>query len=143
MSTGPWETGRLPEPLVPVEDSFEGFLDLEWVEFGPESAHVRFAARDDLKQPLGLVHGGIYCAVAETVASIATAHAVWPEGYTASGLGNSASFLRPVTAGRVDVRARLRHRGETEWFWSHDFAGEDGRLCARVDVTIAVRPRPT
>lgn len=142
MTTQPWDAGRLPAPRIPVERSFEGFLDLEWVELTPSSVHVRLRARDDLKQPLGLLHGGVYASVAETVASVATVSEVWEQGFTAAGLSNAASFLRPVTDGVVDVLARLLDRGEAEWLWTHDFRDEQGRLCALVDVRIAVRPRP-
>jgi 1,4-dihydroxy-2-naphthoyl-CoA hydrolase len=141
VTAGPWEAGRLPAPLVPLERTFEGFLDLEWLALSPGAARVRFRVRDDLKQPLGLLHGGIYNAVAETIASVATVHEVWDDGFTAAGLGNSSSFLRPVTGGTLEVEARLHGRTETEWLWGHDFRDEDGRLCAVVDVTIAVRPR--
>ena len=68
MSAAPWDRASLPSPLIPLERTFEGFLDLEWLELGPASAHVRFRVREKLKQPLGLMHGGIYAAVAETVA---------------------------------------------------------------------------
>jgi uncharacterized protein (TIGR00369 family) len=111
------------------------------VELTADSAHVRFAVRENLKQPLGLLHGGIYCAVAETIASVATAREVWQDGLVGVGQRNSASFLRPVTAGTVDVAATLRGHDERAWLWSHDFRDEQGRLCALVDVTIAVRPR--
>src|SRR5579863_8704658 len=145
MSQRPWDASaheaELPVPLIPIERTFEGFLELEWLELSTESAHVRFEARENLKQPLGLLHGGIYCSVAETIASVATARAVWRDGLTASGLSNSASFLRPITAGTVDVVAILRGRDEREWVWSHEFKDEAGRLCALVDVTIAARPR--
>ncbi len=141
MSRSPWDLGELPPPAIPLPDTFEGFLDLEWLELTPASARVRFDVRQNLKQPMGLLHGGIYSAVAETVASVATAAAVWRSGLAASGLSNSASFLRPVTQGGVDVRGRMRHHDEREWFWSHEFRDEQERLCALVDVTIAVRPR--
>ena len=104
---------------------------------------MRFAVRDDLKQPLGLLHGGIYSAVAESVASVATAIAVWKAGMTVSGLSNSASFLRPITDGTVYVAARCRHHDEREWLWSHEFRDDQQRLCALVEVRIAVRPRPS
>ena len=140
MSLPPWEGGRLPETALPLDRTFESYLRLEWLELTPTSAHVRSEARDELKQPLGLLHGGIYSAVAETVASVATVHEVWNDGLIGSGLSNTASFLRPITGGIVDVAARLRHGDEREWFWSHDFRDEQGRLCALVDVVIAVRP---
>jgi uncharacterized protein (TIGR00369 family) len=142
VTRSPWDLGALPPPALPLPDTFEGFLNLEWLELGPESARVRFDVRENLKQPMGLLHGGIYSAVAETVASVATAAAVWRDGLRAAGLSNSASFLRPVTQGRVDVSARLRYHDAREWLWSHEFRDDAGRLCALVDVTIAVRRHP-
>jgi uncharacterized protein (TIGR00369 family) len=144
VSKRPWQQPQaLPVPLIPVEQTFEGFLGLEWIELAADSAHVRLKVREDLKQPLGLLHGGIYCAVAETIASVATVKQVWRDGFIGSGLNNSASFLRPVTHGTLDVFAKCRAHDEREWFWNHEFRDEQGRLCALVDVTIAVRPRPT
>ncbi len=140
MTDPPWDLESLPAPMIPLERTFEGFLGLEWLALTREFAHVRFQIRENLKQPLGLLHGGIYSAVAETVASVATVRAVWEDGFMGSGLSNSASFLRPVTEGAVDVTARLRYHDEREWLWGHDFRDEQGRLCALVDVTIAVRP---
>lgn len=140
MSGAPWDRASLPSPVIPLERSFEGFLGLEWLELDDESAHVRFEVRENLKQPLGLMHGGIYCAVAETVASVATVNRVWRDGYVGSGLSNYASFLRPITEGAVDVRASLRGHDEREWVWNHEFRDGVGRLCALVDVMIAVRP---
>jgi uncharacterized protein (TIGR00369 family) len=104
---------------------------------------VRLKIREEMRQPLGLLHGGIYSAVAETVASVATVAAVWEDGYIGSGLSNYASFLRPVTGGTLDVFAKLRGHDDREWTWGHEFRDEQDRLCALVDVTIAVRPAPT
>jgi uncharacterized protein (TIGR00369 family) len=127
--------------MIPLERTFEGFLGLDWVELNEELAHVRFEVRENLKQPLGLLHGGIYSAVAETLASVATAFAVWKDGYTAAGMSNSASFLRPVTDGTVEAICRRRSREADRWLWSTEFIQYQARLCALVDVTIAVRPR--
>jgi 1,4-dihydroxy-2-naphthoyl-CoA hydrolase len=142
IQSAPWDAADLPAPLIPVEKTFEGWLGLEWLELTRESVHVRFEVREDLKQPLGLMHGGIYCAVAESMASVATVRAVWEECKIGTGLSNSASFLRPVTGGIVDVRARCRGHDDREWTWSHEFRDDRNRLCALVDVTIAVRDMP-
>ncbi len=144
MSDSPrlWDRASLPSPVIPLERSFEGWLALEWLELEPDSAHVRLEVRENLKQPLGLLHGGIYSAVAETVASVATVNNVWQDGYVGAGLSNYASFLRPVTEGTLDVIATLRGHDEREWTWGHEFRDEADRLCALVDVTIAVRPAP-
>jgi 1,4-dihydroxy-2-naphthoyl-CoA hydrolase len=139
-TVAPWD--RLPEPAIALERTFEGFLDLDWLELEPEFVHVQFRVRDNLKQPLGLLHGGIYAGVAETIASIATVANVWPDGFIGSGLSNYASFLRPITDGVVDVEARLRGHDDREWTWGHEFRDAQEKLCALVDVTIAVRPAP-
>ena len=47
--------------MIPLEQTFEGWFGLEWLALTRESAHVRFEVRENLKQPLGLMHGGIYC----------------------------------------------------------------------------------
>jgi 1,4-dihydroxy-2-naphthoyl-CoA hydrolase len=135
-----WNLASLPDPVIPLERSFEGWLGIEWLELEPDSVHARFEVRENLKQPLGLLHGGIYSAVAETVASVATVNRVWKDGYVGAGLSNYASFLRPVTGGRLDVIAKLRGHDDREWTWGHEFRDEAGQLCALVEVTIAVRP---
>lgn len=142
MTNSPWDGGLLPEPALPLSSTFEGFLQLSWQTLEDQNAGVTFQIRDDLRQPLGLMHGGIYSAVAETVASVATMAAVWKNGMTASGLSNTASFLRPITTGTVRVTARRRYCDEREWLWSHEFHDDQNRLCAVVDVWMAVRPRP-
>ena len=72
----------------------------------------------------------------------ATAAAVIPEGMIAVGLSNQTSFLRPVTGGTIHAEARRRHRGRTTWVWEVDLTDDEGRLCAIVRMTIAVRPLP-
>lgn len=141
MSEWPWDGQLLPEPAIAMEDTFEGFLKLEWEELSEQSAAVRFHIRDNLRQPLGLLHGGIYPAVAETVASVATMLGVWRDGMLVAGLSNCANFMRPAIDGTVHVKAVCKHRGDTEWLWSHTFTDDQNRLCATVDVIIAVRPR--
>jgi uncharacterized protein (TIGR00369 family) len=60
----------------------------------------------------------------------------------AMGQSNQASFLRPVSSGTVHAVATARHRGRTTWIWDCELTDDDGRLCALVRMTIAVRPAP-
>jgi 1,4-dihydroxy-2-naphthoyl-CoA hydrolase len=122
-----------------------GFDRLYGLEIGEISDGVvrgRVPVRDDLKQPAGLVHGGLYAAVAESLATNGTAAAVAGDGNTAMGLSNQTSFLRPVTEGAVHAVARARHRGRTTWVWEVELTDDQDRLCALCRVTIAVRPLP-
>jgi len=96
---------------------------------------------DHLKQPMGVVHGGVYATIAESLASIATARDVVADGAVALGQSNYTSFLRPVTEGAIHATATRRHRGRTSQVWQVDMFDDGGRLAASSTVTIAVRPR--
>ena len=132
------------EPRFPVspEESLSGLLGFEHLEVGEERATARFEVASRHKQPFGLVHGGAYAALAEGLASQATAEAVAPGGMLAQGMSNNLSFLRPVFDGTVHAEARRLHRGRTTWVWDVDMTDDDGRLCCTARVTIAVRPMP-
>jgi 1,4-dihydroxy-2-naphthoyl-CoA hydrolase len=124
------------------EGTLEAALGFELLEVGPELATGRAAVGPNLMQPFGLVHGGVYAAMAESLASVATYMAVKDEGNIAVGQSNNTTFMRPITSGHVNGEARPRHSGRTTWVWDVDITDDDGRLCATSRVTIAVRPAP-
>lgn len=136
---------RLMQPKLPphipalVEQGFDGLYGLELIELNDEVVRGRVAVRENLKQPAGLVHGGVHCAIAESLASFGTAIAVIPEGKLAMGLSNQTSFLRPITQGLIDAKATRRHRGRTTWVWEVEIFDDQERLCVLSRVTIAVR----
>jgi 1,4-dihydroxy-2-naphthoyl-CoA hydrolase len=115
-------------------------LGFETVESGPEAAIGRFAVEDRVRQPMGIVHGGVYAAMAEGLTSQATFEAVYPDGFIATGMSNQTSFLRPVSEGLVTAYARRIHRGRTTWVWEVEFKDDHDRLSAVCRMTIAVRP---
>jgi uncharacterized protein (TIGR00369 family) len=130
-----------PSFPVPLERTLDGTLGFETLELSDELARGRVPVADRIKQPFGLVHGGVFAAIAESLCSQATARAVLPDGMTAQGMSNLTSFLRPILAGTVHAEARRRHRGRTTWVWEVDITDDDGRLCAVSRVTTAVRPQ--
>ncbi len=121
--------------------SLDDALSFELSDLGAEHAHASFTVDDRHRQPVGLVHGGVYAALAESLASQATAVAVAAEGATALGLSNVTSFFRPVAGGVVRAEAERLHGGRTTWVWDVRFTDEQGRLCASSRVTVAVRAR--
>lgn len=131
--------------MLPWRDmpGFDGLYGLEVLTVSPEEVTARVAVRDELKQPAGLVHGGVLAAIAESITSMATWLAVSPEGRSAQGLSNQTSFLRPILDGTIHAVARRRHRGRTTWVWEVDITDDQDRLCALVRMTIAVRSAPS
>ena len=131
-----------PPPGPDTAGTLDDTLGFDVLEIGTEVARARVAVTDRTKQPFGIVHGGLYAALAESLASIATYRAVAGDGMIAVGSSNHTSFLRPILAGAVHAEARRRHRGRTTWIWEVDMSDDEGRLCAVSRVTLAVRPPP-
>jgi uncharacterized protein (TIGR00369 family) len=129
----------IAEHLAASVRGFDRLYGLELLDVGEEQVTAQVKVRDEIKQPAGLVHGGVYASIAESLASLATALAVLPQGETAMGLSNSTSFLRPVTEGIVHAHATRLHRGRTTWVWDVRFSDDAGRTCAVTRMTIAVR----
>lgn len=121
---------------------FDELIGTEWLSDDPDDARVRLPIRDELRQPFGLMHGGVMSTLVESVCSRATAGAVYDDGMAAMGQSIDVSFIRPVTEGSVEVRAKARHRGRTTWIWEAEVLNGEGKLCALARMTIAVRPRP-
>lgn len=121
---------------------FEALLGLEFSEVSDERMRGRVLVTDELKQPAGLIHGGVYAAVAESLASWGTGLGVLEHGKIAMGLSNQTSFLRPITQGTIDAIATRKHRGRTTWVWEVEMFDDQQRLCVLTRVTIAVRDAP-
>jgi 1,4-dihydroxy-2-naphthoyl-CoA hydrolase len=121
---------------------FDELVGTEWLSDDPDDARVRLSIRDELRQPFGLMHGGVMSTLIESICSRATAGAVYGQGMAAMGQSINVSFIRPVTEGGVEVRARARHRGRTTWLWQAEVVNDEGKVCALAQMTIAVRPRP-
>jgi uncharacterized protein (TIGR00369 family) len=124
-----------------AEQGFDGLIGLVITELSDELVRGTVPVRDELKQLAGLVHGGVYASIAESMASMGTAMVVMPEGRLAMGQSNQTSFLRPITEGTINAVARARHRGRTTWVWEVEISDDAGRLCVLTRMSVAVRAR--
>ena len=125
-----------------MKSHFDALLGTAWIDDDPDHARVRISMRDELRQPVGLMHGGVMSTLVESVCSRATALKVLGDGMAAMGQSISVSFIRPITEGHAEVLARARHRGRTTWVWDAEVLNAEGKLCALAQMTIAVRPLP-
>jgi len=122
-----------------VMRGFDRLYGLELLELSDTEVRAQVTVRPEIKQPAGLVHGGVYASMAESMASLATALGVIEQGEIAMGLSNNTSFLRPATEGTVRAHATRLHRGRTTWVWDVRFSDDADRTCAVTRMTIAVR----
>ncbi len=130
------------EQLNAALRGFDRLYGLRVLACSDAEVRAELPVRDELRQPVGLIHGGVYASMAESMTSLATALAVYEQGETAMGLSNNTSFLRPITEGTVHATATRLHRGRTTWVWDVRFSDDAQRTCALTRMTIAVRPLP-
>ena len=127
-------------PPEEIPDGFGTWIGIEGYEHPEEGlARAELPVTSKVQQPYGIVHGGAYATLAETVCSRATWEVVGPE-LGSFGQGNDTSFLRPVAEGTIHAEAAAKHRGRTTWVWEVEMRDDGGRLCALSRLTIAVRP---
>ena len=129
-------TAQINEHLL----GFDRHYGLELLELTDIEVRAQVVVGEQHKQPAGLVHGGLYASIAESITSIATGVTVLEEGNAAMGMSNTTNFLRPITEGTVHAYAIRLHRGRTTWVWDVTFSDDSGRTCALTRTTIAVRP---
>ena len=115
---------------------FDALYGIEIESATEDGARGRVPVSDAVRQPAGLVHGGVYASMAESLAVAATEAAT---GQVAVGHSSQTSFLRPITDGTVHAAGHPRHRGRSTWVWEFDITDDDARLCALVRMTVAVR----
>ena len=89
-------------------------------------------------QPYGLVHGGVYAGMIESLCSTGAALSVWTEGKSTVGLENTTTFLRAVRSGILRGTARPLARGRRSQVWEASIHDECRRLVAAGRVRLMV-----
>jgi len=121
-----------------VKGAYVELNGIDLTEIGPDRSVGRLEIGEQHHQPYGVVHGGVYCTLAETVAS--TGAAVWAIGRGmggAVGVTNKTDFLRATTEGVLIAVAAPIHQGRTQQLWQIDITREgDGKLVAQSQVRL-------
>lgn len=121
---------------------FDEVLGLTFLEVTPDGGRAQLAITEALLQPWGIVHGGVYCAIIESLASV-SAH-VWLTadggGGTVVGVNNNTDFLRAISSGTVTAVSTPIHRGRRQQLWLITITDEDGRMVARGQVRLQNMP---
>ena len=97
---------------------FDNEIGLLYTELSPDGARAQLEITPALLQPAGLVHGGVYCAIVESMASV-SAH-TWlatQGGGDVVGVNNNTDFLRAIGSGTVYGSATPLHRGRRQQIW--------------------------
>ncbi len=116
---------------------FDKELGLTYLEMTPDGGRAQLTITEKLLQPWGIVHGGVYCAVIESMASV-SGH-VWLSengGGTVVGVNNNTDFLRAIRSGTVTATSTPIHRGRRQQLWLITITDETDRVVARGQVRL-------
>jgi 1,4-dihydroxy-2-naphthoyl-CoA hydrolase len=122
-----------------VTDRFgAGTLGLRWDRLSLSRGEAHLEVTSALHQPSGIVHGGVWCSVIESMASVCAVLTVLPQGLVCVGVHNATDFLRAHREGRVDGVATPLHVGRTQQLWQVVLTrASDGKPLARGQVRLA------
>jgi 1,4-dihydroxy-2-naphthoyl-CoA hydrolase len=128
-----------PEPVFPKDFTaqFDTEIGLRFTELSPDGARAQLEVKPKLLQPMGLVHGGVYCSMIESMASVAAF--TWLAehgGGNVVGVNNNTDFLRSIGSGMVYGRAEPIHRGRRQQLWLVTITDDNDRVVARGQVRL-------
>jgi 1,4-dihydroxy-2-naphthoyl-CoA hydrolase len=119
------------------ESPFDNDLGLVFTELTPDGARAHLEVQPKLLQPTGIVHGGVYCSMIESMASVAAwAWISANGGGFVVGVNNNTDFLRAIGKGTVYGTATPVHRGRRQQLWLVTITDADDRVVARGQVRL-------
>lgn len=122
---------------------FDREIGLQFTELSPDGARAQLEVTPKLLQPMGLVHGGVYCSMIESMASVAAY--TWLAtrgGGNVVGVNNNTDFLRSIGSGMVYGTVEPIHRGRSQQLWLVTITDSDERVVARGQVRLQNVPLP-
>ena len=124
-------------PTPPASDTLSNALGFQLVSATRDEVVMEWEVGPQHHQPMGIVHGGVYCAAIESVCSIgATIDASERFGRRAVGLENHTSFIRAVRSGKLRAVATPVTRGRNTQVWEAKVTNEAGELLATGRVRL-------
>lgn len=124
---------------VPCPDNLDRRVGLRVTEIGADYLRGTLPVDTRTRQPLGLLHGGASCVLAESLGSLAANLCLAPGTAVAVGLHIEASHVRSATAGTVTGTARPLHIGRRTQLWDIRIENEAGKLVCASRLTVAVK----
>ncbi len=123
------------------EHTVEGALGVELISVSAETLVLELEISDKVRQPYGLLHGGVSMLLAEGAASMHASFGVDLSKVSPVGMEINGSHLRSAREGRVQARATVLRRGRHAIV--HDVRivhVETERLLCQARVTNMYRP---
>jgi uncharacterized protein (TIGR00369 family) len=137
-----WKTPLSVEDLQKrCADTFVSYLKIVFTEVGGDFLKAEMPLGPHLMQPMGIMHGGASCALAETVASAAGNYCVDPTSHYCVGLDINTNHVKPAKNGVLTATARPYHLGKMTQVWSVEVHDNQNQLISISRVTLVALSR--
>jgi len=121
------------------KDHIAEHLGIEFTEIGDDYISGKMPVDNRTRQPLGLLHGGASCVLAESLGSVGGALCVDQTKQIVVGLEINANHIRGVREGYVYGTARPIHIGRSTQVWEIKIVNESKQLVCISRLTLAVK----
>ena len=108
---------------------FAKLIGMRLVDIRPNEAVIEMEMRDDLKQPHGVLHGGVTATIIDTAMAFAVRTHLADHEFTAT-IDLTVHYLRPHTSGTITCIAKCVRAGKRIFSVTADVANEEGKLIA-------------
>lgn len=119
------------------KNTMASHLGIEFTEIGENFLCARMAVDNRTRQPMGIMHGGASCVLAETVGSTAANFCVDPLEFYCVGLDINTNHIRSVQSGYVIATAKPFHIGQSTQVWGIEIVNEQNQLVSTSRLTMA------
>lgn len=113
-------------------------LGIEFTEIGDDYLVARMPVDHRTRQPIGIMHGGASCVLAETVGSNAANCCVDMNKFYCVGLDINTNHIRSIREGFVIATAKPFHLGKSTQVWGIEIKNTEGKLISVNRLTMAV-----
>jgi uncharacterized protein (TIGR00369 family) len=137
-----WKTPLTIEDLQKrCANTFVSHLKIVFTEVGDAYLKAEMPIGPYLMQPMGIMHGGVSCSLAETVGSAAANYCVDAKTEYCVGLDINTNHIRPVTSGVLTATAKPYHLGKKTQVWSIEIHNDQNNLVSVTRLTLMVLNR--
>ncbi len=118
--------------------TFAGEIGIVTHSVSRDGVSATVEVRSNHRQPMGIVHGGVYTTIVETLASIGAAADAMPKGTAVVGLENHTSFVRATREGTLRAVATPITRGRRVQLWEVTIRNDEAAIVATGRVRLLV-----
>lgn len=118
-----------------LQNGFAGMLGIVVHEIGDKKLIASAPVSEKMYRPGNFVHGGVYLALAETLAGTGSFLMVDGEQYEVLGIQISANHTGSTQSGEMTIIADLIHHGSKTHIWNVEITSDNGKRLSTARVT--------